>query len=253
MTKLDSLINQAIELLQQSRHAVALTGAGISAPSGIPEFRNRDSGLWAKHDPMQVASIYAFKQNPQVFYDWLRPLAALMLAAKPNVAHQALADLERQGPLKAIITQNIDTLHAKAGSQIVHELHGHMREATCIRCYEIYNSSAVLDDYMTTGEVPHCPACGGILKPNAILFGELLPISVLNESRRQAKTCDLMLAIGSSLQVAPAGDLPLQAKHSGARLIIVTLSDTHLDDVADIVIHADVIDVLPRLAAPFLP
>jgi len=253
VTKLDSLINQAIELLQQSRHAVALTGAGVSTPSGIPDFRSRDSGLWARYDPMQVATIYAFKQNPQVFYDWLRPVIDLMVAAKPNAAHLALADLEIHGPLKAIITQNIDTLHAKAGSQIVHELHGHMREATCIRCYEIYNTSAVLDDFMTTGAVPHCPACGGVLKPNAILFGELLPITILNQSRRQAKSCDLMLAIGSSLEVAPAGDLPLQAKHSGAGLIIVTLSETHLDDLADVVIHADVVDVLPRLVAPFLP
>ncbi|MCP4425206.1 MAG: NAD-dependent deacylase [Chloroflexi bacterium] len=250
--KLDSLIDQAIALLQRSQRATALTGAGISVPSGIPDFRSQDSGLWEKHDPMQVASIYGFKQNPQDFYDWLHPLLNSMLAAKPNAAHLALAQLEKHGPLHSVITQNIDTLHTRAGSQIIHELHGHMREATCLHCYEIYKSDIVLDDFMTTGKTPHCPACGGVLKPNVILFGELLPITALNQSRQEANACDLMLAIGSSLETAPAGDLPLQAKQSGAHLIIVTLSKTHLDHLADVVIHADVIDVLPRLVAPFL-
>lgn len=252
-TTTDHLINQAIDLLKQSRHAVALTGAGISVPSGIPDFRSRDSGLWEKYDPMDVASFYAFKQNPEHFYDWLRPLLHRIQTAEPNAAHHALAQLETYGPLQAVITQNIDTLHAKAGSQVVHEVHGHMREATCLRCYTIYNTDAVLDDFVASGKTPLCPSCGGVLKPNVILFGELLPVSALNQSKRHARTCDLMLAVGSSLEVEPAGDLPLLARQSGARLIIITLSKTHLDSIADIVIHADVADVLPRLAAPFLP
>lgn len=253
MTTIDSLIDQAIEILRQSRHAVTLTGAGLSTPSGIPDFRSRDSGLWEKHDPMEVASFTGFKQNPQAFYHWIRPLLDTIMAAQPNVAHQALAQLEAFGPLKAIITQNIDTLHSKAGSKTVHEIHGHLREVTCLRCYGIFNTDVVLSDYLASGEVPHCPSCNGILKLNAILFGELLPVSVLNQSRKHAQQCDVMLAAGSSLEVAPAGDLPLLAKQSGARLIIVTLSETHLDYLADVVIHADVVDVLPQLAAPFLP
>ena len=253
MTEIDSLIAQAIRLFQQSKHAVALTGAGISTPSGIPDFRSRNSGLWEKYDPMAVASIQGFKQNPQHFYDWLHPLLARTLAAEPNAAHRALAQLETYGPLKSVITQNIDTLHTQAGSKTIYEVHGHMREVTCLRCYEIYAAETIFHDFMTTGEVPVCPACGGVLKPNVILFGELLPVLVLNRARQQARVCDLMLVAGSSLEVAPAGDLPLVARQSGASLIIVNLSRTHLDDLADVVIHADVVDILPQLAAPFLP
>lgn len=253
MTTIDSLIDQALEILRQSRHMVALTGAGISTPSGIPDFRSRSSGLWEKYDPMEVASFTGFKQNPQDFYHWIRPLLDTITAAEPNAAHQALAQLEAYGPLKAVITQNIDTLHSKAGSQTVYEVHGHLREVTCLRCYQIFKTDVVLDDYLATSAVPRCPSCGGVLKPNVILFGELLPVTVLNQSRKHARTCDVMLAAGSSLEVAPAGDLPLLAKQSGARLIIVTMSETHLDYLADVVIHADVVDVLPQLAAPFLP
>lgn len=253
MTTIDSLIDQALEILRQSRHTVALTGAGISTPSGIPDFRSRSSGLWEKYDPMEVASFTGFKQNPQDFYHWIRPLLDTIAAAEPNAAHQALAQLEAYGPLKAVITQNIDTLHSKAGSQTVYEVHGHLREVTCLRCYQIFKTDVVLSDYLATSAIPRCPSCGGVLKPNVILFGELLPVTVLNQSRKHARTCDVMLAAGSLLEVAPAGDLPLLAKQSGARLIIVTISETHLDYLADVVIHADVVDVLPQLAAPFLP
>lgn len=253
MTNLDGLIAQAIEILAQSKHAVALTGAGISTPSGIPDFRSRSSGLWGKYDPFEVASFIGFKQNPQAFYRWIRPLLTTILEAQPNPAHIALAQLETYGPLKAVITQNIDMLHHKAGSQTIYELHGHMREATCLNCYTIYSAPDIVNDVILNGDVPHCPACGGVLKPNVILFGELLPVSVLNKSRLHARMCDVMLVVGSSLEVAPAGDLPLLVKQSGARLIIVTLSETHLDYLADVVIHANVADILPRLAAPFLP
>ncbi len=253
MTALDSLIDEAIEILRQSRYATALTGAGISTPSGIPDFRSRNSGLWEIYDPMEVASFTGFKQNPQDFYHWIRPLLDTINAAEPNAAHRALAQLEAYGPLKAIITQNFDMLHSKAGSQTVHEIHGHLREVTCLRCYEIFRTDVVLSDYLATGDVPHCPSCGGVLKPNVILFGELLPVTVLNQSKKLARQCDVMLVVGSSLEVAPAGDLPLLAKQSGARLIIVTISETHLDYLADVVIHADVDEVLPQLAAPFLP
>jgi NAD-dependent deacetylase len=247
------LIEQAVAILGQSKYAVALTGAGISTASGIPDFRSRTSGLWAQYDPMEVASFTGFKRNPQDFYNWILPLLDTIMTAEPNAAHQALAQLEAYGPLKAIITQNIDALHGKAGSKNVHEIHGHTREVTCLRCYGTYKTDIVLSGYLVTGAVPRCPSCGGVLKPNVILFGELLPVGVLNQSRKQARLCDVMLAVGSSLEVAPAGDLPLLAKHSGARLIIVTLSETYLDYLADVVIHADVVEVLPQLAAPFLP
>jgi len=252
MTGIDKLIAEAQELLRKSRHAVALTGAGISTPSGIPDFRSPESGLWERADPFQVASIYAFRQRPQDFYDWIHPLTKKTLAAQPNPAHVALAQLEQYGPIKAVITQNIDMLHTRAGSETVLEVHGHMRELTCLRCYDIVPSEAVLQEFIETGEAPHC-SCGGVLKPNVILFGEQLPMRTMNRSKKQAQLCDLLLVAGSSLEVAPAGDLPAMAYETGSRLIIVNYDETHADQMADVVIHADVVDVLPRLAAPFVP
>ena len=253
MDNLDTAINQAIAILKQARHAVALTGAGISTRSGIPDFRSPESGLWDHYDPMEVATINAFKQNPRAFYDWIRPLAQKIVTAQPNPAHLALAHLEKYGPLRAIITQNIDVLHTKAGSQTIYEVHGHMREATCMHCLQTYQSDVALADYLLTGPIPRCPACDGVLKPHVILFGEILPVMVMNRAKRHTRDCDVMIVAGSSLEVAPAGDLPMLAKYSGAKLIIVNFSETHLDDMADVLIHADVVDVLPRLAAAFAP
>jgi NAD-dependent deacetylase len=248
-----TLIKRAGALLQQSRHAIALTGAGISTPSGIPDFRSPRSGLWETADPTEVASIYAFRQRPQQFYDWIHPLTQLVLQAQPNEAHRALAWLEAYGPLKGVITQNIDMLHTRAGSQTVYEVHGHLREATCVACHHVYQTDDILPDFVKTGKMPLCEGCGHVLKPNVILFGEVLPMHVLRQAQLQTHICDLMLVAGSSLEVAPAGDLPLVAKETGASLIIVNLERTHLDDIADVVIHADVVDVLPKLADYFMP
>jgi NAD-dependent deacetylase len=253
MTTLDELAQQAIELLAASRHAVALTGAGISTPSGIPDFRSPDSGVWRNANPMEVATIYAFRHRPQAFYDWIRPLARLTLAAQPNAAHLALAEMETRGLLKSVITQNIDMLHTRAGSKTIYEVHGHLRQATCLRCYQVYDAAPIINDFVENGIAPLCTACGGVLKPNVILFGEQLPVRILQHAQREAKICDLMLVAGSSLEVAPAGDLPLLAKKHGARLIFVNYEETHLDPLADVCIHADVVDVLPRLAAAFRP
>jgi NAD-dependent deacetylase len=248
---LDEQVRKAQGLLSQAQHAVALTGAGISTPSGIPDFRSPTSGLWQDVDPLQVASIFAFRQRPQDFYDWIHPLTAKTLAAQPNAAHAALANLEMHGPLQTVITQNIDMLHHKAGSQSVIEIHGHMRELTCLQCYDVVPSETILETFIETGDVPRC-ACGGILKPNVILFGEQLPVGALAESKRQARACDLMLVAGSSLEVAPAGDLPALATESEAHLIIVNYEETYADEMADVAIRADVVEILPRLAAPFL-
>ncbi|MDX1663443.1 MAG: NAD-dependent deacetylase [Candidatus Promineifilaceae bacterium] len=249
---MDHLITRAVELLQNADHAVALTGAGISTPSGIPDFRSPQSGLWERGDPLQVASIYAFRSRPQDFYDWIYPLAELTVAARPNRAHHALAQLEAHGPLEAVITQNIDMLHVRAGSKMVLEVHGHLREMTCLRCYGIVPAEEKMAAFIEDGQAPRC-ACGGVLKPNVILFGEQLPVRVLQQSQKQTRECDVMLVAGSSLEVAPAGDLPRLAKETGARLIIVNYDETPVDHLADVVIHADVEEVLPRLAAPFLP
>jgi NAD-dependent deacetylase len=250
---LDTKINQALNILKGARHVVALTGAGISTHSGIPDFRSPESGLWDRFDPMKVASIAAFKQNPQDFYAWIRPLAQKIMTARPNPAHLALAKMEQFGPLQAVITQNIDVLHTKAGSKTIYEVHGHLREATCMHCLQTYQTAMVLSDYLADGQIPYCPGCGGILKPNIILFGEILPVTVMNRAKRHVRDCDVMIVAGSSLEVAPAGDLPMLAKYGGAKLIIVNLGETHLDDMADVLLHADVVDVLPRLAACCAP
>jgi len=243
---LEDQIKRAADLIHHARYAVALTGAGVSTPSGIPDFRSPKSGLWEKDNPMVVASIVAFRTNPQVFYNRLRPLAELILYAQPNPAHLALAHLEQQGLIKAIITQNIDGLHQRAGSRQVLEVHGHMRQATCIRCYRQVPANSLVARFLATGEAPTCE-CGGAFKPDAILFGEQLPVRVLNQAIAQVRRCDLLLVAGSSLHVVPAADLPFLAADHGAKAIIVNLEPTDFDLRADLVINDDVAEVLPRI------
>lgn len=246
---LEAQIERAARLIAAAKHVVSVTGAGHSTPSGIPDFRSPGSGLWTKCEPMVVASITGFRQHPEVFFEWVRPMIKTLLTAKPNPAHKALADLEAMGLMKAIITQNIDGLHQQAGSQHVLELHGHTREATCIHCYQVVPSDELLPDFVESGQIPHCSYCGGILKPNVILFGEQLPIDVLSAAWREIRTCDLVLVAGSSLQVAPACDLPRTAVLRGAKGIIINFQPTNLDSMAQVVIHKDVAVVLPRIVA----
>lgn len=247
MHQTDEIV-QAATLLREACHAVALTGAGISTPSGIPDFRSPQSGLWKQANPLEVASLSAFRRRPEAFYTWVRPLVEALLAARPNPAHTALAALESGGWLKAIITQNIDGLHQQAGSREVLELHGHLREAACLRCHRVLSAQSFLDDFLASGEVPHCPQCGGVIKPNVVLFGEQLPVAVLDAAMEHARQADLMLVAGSSLEVAPASHLPLLAHKHGGHLIIVNLTPTPIDDLADVVIHGDVAEVLPYIS-----
>lgn len=244
-------VARAIELLRQAKHVVALTGAGISTPSGIPDFRSPESGVWGQVDPMEVASIYAFRNNPGAFFDWIRPLTNTILQAKPNPAHFALASLEANGRLQATITQNIDLLHSKAGSNTVYEVHGSLRRATCQGCHNTVDGLAMWQQYANDAQIPTCTSCGHILKPNVILFGEMLPAIVMHLAQQEAKQCDLMLVAGSSLETAPAGDLPLLARQAGAKLIIINLGPTHMDKQADLLFREDVAELLPQLAAPF--
>jgi NAD-dependent deacetylase len=241
--------NTAVNLLRRARYAVALTGAGISTRSGIPDFRSPESGLWGRYNPAEVASIYGFRHNPKRFYDWIRPLCRTILEAQPNAAHIALAHMEALGKLRAVITQNIDMLHTRAGSHVVYELHGHLREVTCIHCFAVYPVEPVISKFIESDEIPICPACGNVLKPNVILFGEQLPAQALIGAQRAARQCDVMLVAGSSLEVYPAAELPVIARQNGASLIFVNLSDTPLDSLADVVIHDDVADVLPQIVS----
>lgn len=244
---MNNQIATATALLSQAQYPIALTGAGVSTPSGIPDFRSANSGLWENANPLEVATIWAFKADPGAFYRWLHPLLHRATTAQPNPAHDALAVLERAGKLQALITQNIDDLHTRAGSANVIEVHGNMRHMTCIRCYEIQPSEPLIPAFLSTKAVPHCPLCNGVLKPNVILFGEQLPALAIKAAERAAARCDLMLIAGSSLEVAPVCDLPVLAKRKGAKVIIFNRDATELDSLADVIIRDDVAIALPQL------
>jgi NAD-dependent deacetylase len=239
-------IEQAAALIVNSHYVVALTGAGISTPSGIPDFRSPGSGLWERFNPMLIASSFSFRLQPQAFYEWARPLARKLLEAEPNPAHRALAELEGMGLLKAVITQNIDNLHQRAGSKRVLELHGNMRQATCLKCRKVVSTQGMIERFLEEGEVPNCQ-CGGLLKPNVVLIGEPLPKWVLLEAWGEAERCDLMLVVGSSLEITPASEIPFVALRCGAKSIVVNYQSTPLDSQADVVIHEDVAEVLPQI------
>lgn len=242
----------AASLLRQARHAVLLSGAGISTPSGIPDFRSEGSGLWARVDPMEVASLTVFRHHPERFFEWFRPLAAQMYRAEPNAAHHAVATLERTGYLKAIITQNIDLLHQKAGSQHIIQVHGTLETLTCRECFYKTEAAPYLEPFIQYGNIPRCPRCEGILKPDVILFGEQLPQKAWMEAQRETRRCDLFIVAGSSLEVLPVASLPLEALHRGAHLIIINQSETYLGVRADVLLLEDVARALPDLASQVL-
>jgi NAD-dependent deacetylase len=237
-------IAHAAAIVRGARSVVALTGAGISVPSGIPDFRSA-GGLWGLDDPMEVASLRAFRANPQRFYSWFRPLLGRLLDAQPNPAHLALAALERAGMLKALITQNIDGLHQRAGSREVYELHGHLRSAICLECERQVPTGPLLER-VRHGAIPRCD-CGGLFKPDVVLFDELLPRGLFWLAQAAIETCDALIVAGTSLEVAPVGDLPLEALQRGARIVIVNQGETYLDERADVVLHEDVAEALPAI------
>lgn len=243
----DSSLTRAAELIWRAHHLTVLTGAGISTSSGIPDFRSPESGLWRTFNPLQVASSYMFRIRPQLFFEWIRPFVRTLLDATPNAAHLALAQLEKMGRLQSIITQNIDNLHQKAGSRNVIEVHGHIRQATCVRCYRVVSTDTIVNQLL--GGVPRCDRCGGVLKPNVILFGEQLPFAEIAAARREAQQCDVMLVAGTSLNVAPVSDLPLMAWKRGADIIVIDRQNTPIDRQAALVIHQDLVLALPYLVA----
>ncbi len=245
------LIKQAAGLLSKAKHAVAFTGAGISTPSGIPDFRSPQSGLWNNSDPLKVASICAFRKSPKDFFDWIRPLAINSESAKPNSAHICLAHLENLGIIKTIITQNIDGLHYKAGSKRVLELHGTAQSATCPSCGRKH-SRDYFHRVITLGEdFPRCSNCNSIIKPDVVLFGESLPQDIWNEAYHECLLADLILVVGSSLEVSPANSLPETALMNGAILLINNLGHTYLDEKATLLLKMDVEQGIGRLGEYF--
>jgi NAD-dependent deacetylase len=251
-SKTQTAIDFAADLFRQSKHAVVLTGAGLSTPSGIPDFRSTGTGLWSRDEPLEVASLSTFRTAPEKFFEWFRPLASQIYYARPNPAHLALADLEKTGRIHSIVTQNIDMLHQKAGSQTVIEMHGTMQTLTCTQCYYQVQAGHYLDLFVENGKIPCCPKCHSVLKPDVILFGEQLPQAAWFKAQREARQCDLMLVVGSSLEVLPVAGLPMQALDRGAHLIIVNNAPTYLNVRADVTILEDAAVIIPAIAEKVL-
>ncbi|RPI86870.1 MAG: NAD-dependent deacylase [Chloroflexi bacterium] len=241
-------IRSIARFIRTSNKVIVLTGAGFSTPSGIPDFRSEGSGLWTRFLPMEVASLSIFRHNPEKFFDWLRPLASHMDNANPNIAHYALTRLEKAGFIQAIVTQNIDGLHTRAGSQNVYEVHGTFNTLTCTGCYHQYKSAEFLDDFINSGKIPHCNDCSRILKPDVILFEEQLPIRIWQKAEAASRECDLMIVAGTSLEVMPSAGLPVKAVDNKARLVIINNTPTYIDVRADIVLYENVADVIPVIA-----
>lgn len=241
-------IEDAAELLRKAKRIVVLTGAGISSPSGIPDFRSEGSGLWSRDEPMEVASLSAFRTSPERFFNWFRPLAGQIFNAKPNAAHKALAELENSGRELIVVTQNIDGLHQKAGSTRVVEMHGTLRTLSCTECFRQSESEPFLKQYINDGMIPKCLNCNGILKPDVILFGEQLPQLAWLEAQRTVRQCDLMLVAGSSLEVLPVAGLPMQALDRGAHLIVINQTPTYVNMRADVVLMEDVASIIPEIS-----
>lgn len=244
---LEMAIRCATEIVRSSKHGVVLTGAGISTPSGIPDFRSANSGLWERANPMEVASLSAFRYHPEKFFTWMQPLAEKFNQAQPNAAHLGLALLQEAGYVQTVVTQNIDGLHQKAGSTNVLEVHGSLRTLTCIGCYQQVPADHFIVDYLQSGSIPYCPACGKILKPDLVLFGEQLPVRTWLRAQEACKKCDLMIVAGSSLEVLPVAGLPMRALENGAHLLIINQSHTYLDVRADVVFHEDLAAIIPLL------
>lgn len=223
------------------------TGAGISAESGIPTYRG-DDGLWNTYDPAKFADIDYFLKEPAYYWNFFKDIRyPLIASAEPNTAHATLADLEKQGLLKCLITQNIDGLHQLGGSQNVLELHGNTRRIKCLTCRLEYSMDEVFG-ILAEQLPPVCPACRGPLKPDVVFFGESLSRDVLDRAVKASRDCDLFLVIGSSLVVQPAASLPTIAKQNGAVVIIINKDPTPLDGMADMVLHTGASTALAGIA-----
>ncbi|MDY0163114.1 NAD-dependent deacylase [Desulfobotulus sp.] len=238
-------LQDAADILQKSKRAVALTGAGISVESGIPPFRGK-GGLWETMDPMEFAHIRAFHRNPARVWDvLLRTMKDVLEKAHPNAAHKALCDLENKGKMMGIITQNIDGLHQAAGSREVIEFHGSFARILCTDCGRTQSLTNLILE-----KLPPLCSCGGILRPDCVFFGENIPEQAMRRAKKLTLSCDLMLVIGTSAEVWPAAELPHMAKASGAVVLEINPAPTPLSsEIADGFLRGSAGDILPRLVA----
>jgi len=234
-----------------SSRIVGFTGAGISTESGVPDFRS-PNGVWAKNRIVDYRS-FLESEGERIEY-WRQKVAAwpAMRAARPNAGHNAFVELHKRGKLMALVTQNIERLHQRSGlpAEMVLELHGTTTEAVCLTCGDRITSDEACERVNAGEAAPRCRLCDGLLKPATISFGQAMPLDVLDLAKDAAETCDLMLAVGSSLVVEPAASIPLLAKHAGAKLVIVNRDPTPLDGIADAVVHGEIGTILPEITRP---
>jgi NAD-dependent deacetylase len=227
------------ELIRQRQPCVVLTGAGISTESGIPDFRS-PTGIWAKYDPMEYASIWAFERDPEKVWDFYARRLQVLVDAEPNAAHVALAELEQGGLVRAVVTQNIDTLHERAGSREVVEVHGSIRTSSCRRC----GVRVPLAEVVELLPVPRCPSCGAALKPDVVMFGELMPERETARAFELAREAALLLVVGSSLEVYPVAALPDETLGAGGSLAIVNRGLTPYDSDAELKLDGSAGEIL---------
>jgi NAD-dependent protein deacetylase/lipoamidase len=236
---LSAAVAELAGLIVESECTVALTGAGVSVPSGIPDFRTPETGLWEKVDPMEVAHIDVFERDPARFWSYYRPRFHSLGDKRPNAAHEALAELERRGLLEGVITQNVDRLHRAAGSTNVVEVHGSIETSSCTRCQARFEIDEV-DGLFDAEGVARCSTCSSPVKPDVVLFGELLPQSAIAMAQQLAERAELLICVGSSLAVHPVAALPRLTLESGGRLAIVTKGPTPYDVAAELKLDGEV-------------
>ena len=236
------ILPKLIETLRSARYVVVLTGAGVSAESNIPTFREAQTGLWAKYSPEELATPQAFQRNPRLVWEWYTWRRQLVAAAVPNPGHLALAELEQRVPQFTLITQNVDGLHQRAGSRNVIELHGNINRTKC------FDEGDIIDSWPPITEIPpRCPRCGGLLRPDVVWFGESLPQKALHTAFTAAEQCDLFLSIGTSSVVQPAASLPLVALEQGITTVEINPNPTPLSARATYVLPGSSGQILPVL------
>ncbi|MHA1110658.1 MAG: SIR2 family NAD-dependent protein deacylase [Promethearchaeota archaeon] len=242
------LFEKAAKLIHGSKYLVVLTGAGISTESGIPDFRSPKTGLWSKYSP-DISSLANFLRNPLSFWKMAREMAPLIVKARPNKGHQAIAELDKMGILKGLVTQNIDGLHQKAGNPIVQELHGNATELRCVACHGRIPLKTVIQNHRPEDDKypPTCPQCGGELMLNVVLFEQMLPRGMWFESVAMSQKADVMIVVGSSLLVAPADTLPQYTVKYGGKLIIINKTPTDFDKKATLVIQGESSYILSQI------
>jgi len=245
MSILEEQIKQLAKLILDSKNIVALTGAGMSTESGIADFRSPGTGLWEKVDPYEYASIDSYIAHPTKNLEFMLETGKAIFSARPNKGHKALTKLQKLSKLKGVLTQNIDRLHHKAKTKNIVEFHGNVMEAKCLHCGEVFLITNMINQVLQ-GRSPSCIICNGMLKPNAIFFGEPLESETLRAADEMIVDCDLLIVLGSSLVVYPVAFYPQKALSLGAKLAIINIQETDMDSLAEVVIHEKIGEMFPK-------